>query len=88
MASPNIAHAIGYIQYCRDLEYLTQQHKELIDSYNYAGYEQDAHSILQDDSPLARCHQAFMDAIWQVIEMTEIRIKDLGGTIPGYGEVA
>ena len=88
MAKPNIGNVIAYVEYCSDLEYLTQQRKELIDDYNFAGYEMDQHSILQDESPLAQCHRAYMNAIGHVLEMIEIRIEELGGTLPGYEEVA
>ena len=88
MANPNIANVIAYTDYCSDLDYLTQQYKELIDDYNSAGYEQDTNGSLQDDSPIAEIHQAYMDALWAVIKLVRLRIKELGGTLPGYEEVA
>ena len=88
MANPNIANVITHVDYCSDLEYLTQQYEELIERGNYAVYEQDMHGSLQDDSPLAEIHQAYINALWAVIELVRLRIKELGGTLPGYGEVA
>ena len=88
MANPKIANVITYVDYCSDLEYLTQQYEELTERGNYAVYEQDMHGSLQDDSPLAEIHQAYTNALWAVIELVRLRIKELGGTLPGYDEVA
>ena len=77
MANPNIGNVLAYVDYCSDLDYLDQQRKELIHDFNFAGHEQDQYTVLQDDSPLARSHQAYINAHGNVLEMIEIRIEEL-----------
>ena len=80
MGYSKFSHFLLSIDLCTDIDSLVKQYELIRNEYDLAGFEEDKHCLLAEDP----YHQAYMKALWSVMEMFEIRIKNLGGQLPDY----
>lgn len=70
------------IDLCTDIDSLLKQYELIRNEYDLAGYEADKNCLVAEDD----YHDAYMKVLWSVMEMFKIRIENLGGQLPGYGD--
>ena len=68
------------IDLCTEVESLVRQYELIRNEYDLAAYEADGNMLIADSD----YHKAYMETLWSVMQMFKIRIKELGGQLPGY----
>jgi len=68
------------VSLCTDIVSLVKQYELIRNEYDLAGWEEDKNCLVAEDP----YHQAYMKALSSVMDMIEIRIKNLGGQLPEY----
>ena len=80
MVYSKFSHFLLSIDLCKDIASLVNQYELIRNEYDLAGWEEDKNCLVAEDP----YHQAYMKALSSVMDMIEIRIKNLGGQIPEY----
>lgn len=80
MVYSKLANFLHSIDLCTDVESLVRQYELIRNEYDLACYEADGNILIAESD----YHDAYMKALWSVMQMFEIRIKELGGQLPGY----
>ena len=82
MVYSNFSHFLLSIGLCKDIDSLVEQYELVRNEYDLAGLAEDEHCVLSEDP----YYQAYMKALWSVMELFRVKIIDLGGQLPGYGD--
>tara|TARA_R110002020_G_scaffold312513_1_gene527974 strand:+ start:442 stop:690 length:249 start_codon:yes stop_codon:yes gene_type:complete len=81
MVYSQLAHSLLLIDQCKNADELVHQYKLFRTDYDLAGWEADGNILIAEDD----YHDAYMKALWSVMDLLKIRIGQLGGQLPGYG---
>ena len=75
MVYSNLSNFLHSIDLCTEVESLVRQWELIRNEYNLAGYEADGNMLIAESD----YHHAYMETLWSVMQLFEIRIKELGG---------
>jgi len=82
MVYSQLAHSLILIDQCKNADKLVHQYELFRTDYDLAGWEADKNCLVAEDD----YHDAYMKTLWAVMQMFKIRIEQLGGQLPGYGD--
>ena len=82
MVYSKLSYYLTSIDQCSDTNELINQYLLIRNDYDLAGWEADKNCLVAEDD----YHDAYMKVLWSVMEMFKIRIENLGGQLPGYGD--
>ena len=82
MVYSSLSKVLDPIDRCTHVESLIEEYTLIRDEYDLAGYEADKNILIAEDD----YHDAYMKALLAVMAMFMIRIENLGGQLPGYGD--